>query len=300
MGATSSGIRGPVALVGLGLMGGSLARALRAGQPEVEILGVDPDSRTGARALDEGVIDRFDAGGEGLLPDAATVVYAGPLRAMFGVMEDHAPRIAPDALVTDLVSLNAPVLERARALGLADRFISAHPMCGSEASGYGASDGALYQGATIHLSADPETRESRGGEGVAFWSSVGGVPDWIDAREHDRTMAWVSHLPQLVSNALAGALHAAGIQPGQLGPGARQMTRLAGSSPEMWKDLLDASAPVTGTGLTSVARGLQVVADLLARRDLDRIVEFMELTREWRTGEAETGGVPGERREHAP
>jgi prephenate dehydrogenase len=62
------------------------------------------------------------------------------------------------------------------------------------------------------------------------------------------------------------------------------MTRLAGSSPEVWRDLLEASAPVTGTGLTSIARALNVLADLLARRDMDRVVEFMERTRRWREG----------------
>jgi prephenate dehydrogenase len=94
-------------------------------------------------------------------------------------------------------------------------------------------------------------------------------------------MAWVSHLPQLVSNALAGALDAAGCERAELGPGGRDMTRLAGSSPEVWRDLLQASAPVTGLGLTSVANGLNVLADLLARRDVDRIAEFMERTRRW-------------------
>jgi prephenate dehydrogenase len=112
------------------------------------------------------------------------------------------------------------------------------------------------------------------------------VPRWSEAEEHDRRMAWVSHLPQLVANALAGALDAAGYSRDELGPGGRDMTRLAGSNPEIWRDLLEASAPVTGTGLTSVSNALNILADLLARREVDRIAEFMARTRSWKEGGA--------------
>ncbi|TVP54803.1 MAG: prephenate dehydrogenase [Gemmatimonadales bacterium] len=274
-------LRTPILIVGLGVMGGSLARALRG--HDVELMGIDPDPLIGARALQDGVIDRFDAGGEGMVGDAGSVVYAAPLRVTLGLLEEHAPRIRPDAVVTDVVSLKAPILERARQVGLGDRFVGAHPMCGSERSGFAASSATLYRDARIYLCGDGD-----GGPVEALWRAVGGVPEWIDPAEHDRMMAWVSHLPQLVANALAGALHAAGFTPEQLGPGARDMTRLAGSNPEMWEDLLRASAPVTGTGLTSVTRALQVVGDLLARRDVDRVVEFMERTRAWRVAEDET------------
>lgn len=274
-----------VAIVGLGLMGGSLARALRSDDPDIRILGIDPDSVTGTRALSDGTIDRFDPEGDALVADADVVVYAAPLRASLGMMGEHAPRIRPEALVSDVVSLKRPVLERARELGIGDRMVGAHPLCGSEASGYGASDGSLYRDARIYLCAGPEAPETLVRRAEAFWRRSGGHPERIAADEHDRRMAWVSHLPQLVANALAGALHAAGYEPHDLGPGARDMTRLAGSSPAMWQDLLAASAPVTGTGLTSVTRALNTVADLLARRDLGRITEFMERTREWRAGD---------------
>lgn len=286
-----------VAIVGLGLMGGSLARALRVEDPDVRILGVDPNSVTGTRALSEGTIDRFDPEGDTLVADADVVVYAAPLRATLAMMGEHASRIGSEALVTDLVSLKGPILNRARELGLGDRTVGAHPLCGSEASGFGASDPDLFRDARIYLCGDEGVPDDLVRRAVEFWRRSGGKTERIGADEHDRRMAWVSHLPQLVANALAGALHAAGYEPADLGPGARDMTRLAASSPAMWQDLLAVSAPVTGTGLTSVTRALNIVADLLARRDIDRIAEFMERTRDWR---AEAGAAPSTSAAAAP
>lgn len=274
-----------VVVAGLGLMGGSVARTLARVHPEVQVDGIDPDPVAGARALDAGVIGRYDAEGSHLAGEADLVVLAAPLKAALRSMTDLVPHLGPDTVVTDLVSLNRPLLERAASLGMAHRFVGAHPLCGSEASGFAAATDRLFEDAPVWLSADeaapPEVRQRV----ESFWSGLGGQPHWTDAREHDERMAWVSHLPQLVSNALAGAIHAAGYAPSDLGPGGRDMTRLAGSSPDMWTDLLETSAPVLGTGLTSMGRALQVVGDLLARREVDRIAEFMERTRAWQMEE---------------
>jgi prephenate dehydrogenase len=288
--AGGEGIPGPpgtVMVVGLGLMGGSLARALKALPEPPEVLGVDPDPVQGSLALEAGAVDRFDPEGIGFLGEADLVVYAAPLGETLRLLREHRGLSREDALITDVVSLKAPLLELAAREGFGDRFVGAHPLCGGEGSGFGASRDGLFREARVFLCRG----EGPSGEAAArvepFWQALGARTEWIDAGEHDRRMAWVSHLPQLVANALAGALDAAGWHPDELGPGGRDMTRLAGSSPAVWKDLLTTSAPLTGAGLTSVSRALNVLADLLARRDMGRVAEFMERTREWRSGEAE-------------
>ncbi|MFW5904980.1 MAG: prephenate dehydrogenase, partial [bacterium] len=238
-----------------------------------------------ARAVEEGLVYAFGTPGDGLLREAELVVLATPLRAAVEFLEEGRAELSEGALVTDVVSLNVPLLDAASESGLSARFVTGHPMCGSERSGLDAARSDLYDGARIWLSAAPEAGPEVRRRAQTFWQTVGAHPEWRDAGEHDRLMAWVSHLPQLVSNALAGALDSAGLRPEDLGPGARDMTRLAASSPELWRDLLDHSAPVTGAGLTSVSRALNVVADLLARRELDRLAEFMDLTRRWARGE---------------
>ncbi len=273
-----------MAIVGLGLMGGSLALALRSRTPSIRILGIDVDPVVGTRALGDGLVDRFELPGDGMDREVELVVLAGPPRAALGFIAEEGATLSADTLLTDLTGLNAPILRTSEHVGLSDRTVSAHPLCGSQESGLAAARGDLYRDAPIWLSATsapPEIRRRI----QKFWEGTGGDCEWIEAQEHDRRMAWVSHLPQLVANALAGALDSAGFRPEDLGPGGRDMTRLAASSPPLWSELLDHSAPITGTGLTSVSRALSVVADLLARRDLDRIEEFMELTRRWSLGQ---------------
>lgn len=274
-----------VAVVGLGLMGGSLCRALKALDSPPRVIGWDLRQAAGAMALEAGAVDRFEVGGPEGLAAAGLVVYATPLRATLSLIPRHAGMVREDAVLTDVVSLNEPVLRAAQAAGLSGRFVSAHPICGGEASGFAAGRADLYRGATVWLSA--------GGEGggdahrcvESLWRTLGGSPRWVAPGEHDRRMGWVSHLPQLVANALAAALDAQGCSPDELGPGGRDMTRLAGSNPTIWRDLLEASAPVTGAGLTGVANALNVLADLIARRELDRVADFMERTRRWTAGE---------------
>ena len=274
-------VEGPVAVVGLGLVGGSLVRALHALPEAPEVLGVDADPLAGARAMEAGLIQRFEPGGTTLVGEASAVAYAVPLAALPSLLASHGPLLRADALVTDVLSLKGPVRKAMGDAGLTGRFVGAHPMAGGERRGFGASRDGLFHGARVWLTGKGEAEPAFLDRGAAFWAAVGGRTEWIDAEEHDRRMAWVSHLPQLVANALAGALDSAGFDPGDLGPGGRDMTRLAGSSPEMWKDLLPYSAGTTGAGLTSVSRALNVVADLLARREVDRIAEFMERTRVW-------------------
>jgi prephenate dehydrogenase len=283
------GIPGPpgtVLVVGLGLMGGSLARALKALPEPPGVLGVDPDPVQGSLALEAGAVDRFDPEGIGFLGEADLVVYAAPLGETLRLLREHRGLWGEDALLTDVVSLKAPLLDLAAREGFGKRFVGAHPLCGGEGSGFGASRDDLFRGGRVFLCRDEGTSEGAAAGVEGFWQALGAGTEWVDAGEHDRRMAWVSHLPQLVANALAGALDAAGWSPDDLGPAGRDMTRLAGSSPAVWKDLFTTSAPLTGAGLTSVSRALNVLADLLARRDMDRIAEFMERTRDWRSGEA--------------
>ncbi len=278
-----------MAVLGLGLMGGSLCRSLKALPDPPRILGSDPAPIQGTQALEAGAVDRFDLDPHTILPEADIVVYAAPMGSTLSLIREHADAWNDHALITDVVSLKAPVLRAATSAGRGLQFVGAHPICGGEGSGFQAGRTGLYQDVPVWLCADegvaPEVRR----RAETFWSQLGGVPQWIGAEEHDERMAWVSHLPQLLANALAGALDAAGYQPEELGPGGQDMTRLAGSNPEMWKDLLEVSAPTTGTGLTSVAKALNVLGDLLARREVERIAEFMERTRVWREGDVDHG-----------
>lgn len=274
-------IEGPVGIAGLGVMGGSLARALSAWGVPVRGFSPDPDEARAAR--DAGAVAEIAPTVEASAAGVRWWVVATPLSALPAVFSAGA-RSAPPRVI-DLASLQAPALAAARGAGLGPVHRSAHPMVGSERSGFGASQAALYAGAPVWLSRAP-VAEGGGAldrEVEAFWRAVGAEPAWIDAAEHDRRMAAASHLPQVGANLIAALMEEAGLSPADLGPGGLDTTRLAGSAPEMWLDLLPHSAPALVPLLERLAEASAELARDLENHDHDRVATLLARTRRWRT-----------------
>jgi prephenate dehydrogenase len=269
-----------VAVVGLGLVGGSLVRALARLPEPPRVLGASPDAadREGAErdARAHTAADAADLVGE-----ADVVVYAAPLAAIVAMLPAHARAVRADALVTDVAGLKRPVLEAAARAGLGDRFVGAHPLAGGEGSGFAGGRADLFRGARVFLCADAAQPSARA-RAESLWRAVDARPTWVGAEDHDRLMVKVSHLPQLVANALALTLEEQGIRADELGPGGRDMTRLAESPPKMWADLL----AHTGVDAAGLLRGgadrLEDVAVRLERGDGAGVADLMARTRAWR------------------
>ncbi|MFL5539496.1 MAG: prephenate dehydrogenase [Longimicrobiaceae bacterium] len=225
-----------VAVAGLGLIGGSVARDLAAAG--VRVLGWDLDEPSVDAALREGVVSAALGPGFEGLEDADVLVVAVPVGAAAAVLEAALPRLARARLVTDTGSTKASIVAAAERLGLGERFVGAHPLAGDHRAGWEASRTGLFAGATIYLC--PTQRSSAAAVSLAreLWSGIGGVPLEIGADGHDRLLAWTSHLPQVVSTALANALASQGIARAALGPGGRDVTRLAASPAGVWLDIL--------------------------------------------------------------
>ena len=270
-----------VAIVGLGLIGGSLARALAALNRPPRVVATSQRASNLELAERAGAIEAGSTDPEAVLAGADLVVYATPLDVTLRLLADHRGRWPAGAVVTDVASLKGPVEEAMRALGESARYTGSHPMAGGEGSGFRHSAADLLAGATVWL-----TGTGTGAAGVeALWRAVGAHPRWTTADEHDRLMSWCSHLPQLASNALARVLEESGHAPCDLGTGGTDMVRLAGSSPEMWLPLLARSE--AGDALRNLARIAREFAEALDRRDLKAIEDWMRSTRSWRAGAAE-------------
>ena len=278
-----------VAVVGLGLIGGSLVRGLARLPAPPRVLGVSPDvdDREGAQRH-PGVVAVADAAD--VVGEANVVVYATPMNVILELLPLHARLFREDALVTDVAGLKRPVLDAARRAGLAGRFIGSHPMAGGEAVGFDGGRPDLFQDARVWLCADPPREPSRSARLEAFWRALGGSPTWAEPDVHDQLMVRVSHLPQLVSNSLALALEFAGVAPADLGPGGRDMTRLAASSPATWTDLIEHRA----TDVAKLLRELGIQVGELAARieagDIEAVSELMVRTRDWRAGSGDSTG----------
>jgi len=271
---------GTVAVIGLGLMGGSLARALRSLTPAPEVVGFSSSEQDLEGAMEAGVLDRPARDAEEAAASGDLVVYATPLGVTLELLSRHTAVWQGGAVVSDLASLKAPVAAQARAVGVEARWVGAHPMTGGEGSGFGASSDALYRGAPVWLCGRDASPDARA-RVAHLWSLLGASPAWITEREHDARMVGASHLPQILANALVGWMARAGLTPADLGPGGRDMTRLAASSPDMWSDLFRHSAPALSPALHELARTLSMLADRLDAKDIAAIARLMDETRQW-------------------
>lgn len=279
----AEGPLGRVAILGLGLMGGSLARGLSELGLARRVTGWSLRSTERDAALTAGAVTLAAADWREAVSDADLVILAVPLGPAVELLEELGDAAPPSATLTDVVSLKAPLEVAAGRAGVEDRWVGSHPMVGGEASGFWASRADLYEGATVWV-AGGEAFEEHLQRVDRLWRGLGAVPRRMDAGAHDRSMALASHLPQLASNALAAVLAEKGVSPSDLGPGGRDMTRLSVSRPEMWLDLLAESSPELVDGLRALGREAERVAGLVETRDLSGIAELMRATAAWKEG----------------
>jgi len=273
---------GRVAILGLGLMGGSLARAISDLELADRVTGWSPESTERDAALTAGALTFAAAEWPQAVSDADLIVVAAPLEATRTLLEQLGGEAPVGATLTDVAGLKRPVADVVRDAGLLNRWVGSHPMAGSHESGFWASRADLFAGARVWTVCDDLADEVHQARVRRLWVSLGAKPAPIGAEEHDRLMAHVSHVPQLVANALAAALADANVDPSELGPGAREMTRLAASSPEVWGDLLRHAPPEVSEALRSVAQTLERLAELVDQGDSAGLDRAMRDTRSWR------------------
>ena len=230
-----------IAILGLGLIGGSLALALRQAHLTEHIAGYDIDPETTRHARERGAITQDCATVEEAVQGAELVILATPIRELPALLAQIAPTLKPGALVTDTASTKRQVVQWARAaLPAHVVFVGGHPMAGSERSGIEAAEAALFTGCTYCLTPTSETpreavdRLSELVTGLAAHALV------LDAQEHDRLVAGISHLPFVLSAAMVHILGQAREWPQMaalVAGGYRDMSRLVAGSPLMHEDI---------------------------------------------------------------
>jgi prephenate dehydrogenase len=276
--AINSGLR-CVAVAGLGLIGGSAARDLAA--RGVRVLGHDRDCAAVDAALGEDVISAALGDDLAGVEDADALMIAVPVRAAAELLERAAPRLAAVPLVTDAGSTKRGIVRAAERLGLGARFVGAHPLAGDHRSGWEASRPGLFAGAPVYLCPAAQASDEARRLARELWAMLGGVVTEMDADEHDRRLGWTSHLPHVVSAALAAALAERGVARGDLGPGGRDVTRLAGGSPEMWTDIALENADALLSAIEAMGAELAAFRDAIASRDPEAIRAAFERARRW-------------------
>ncbi|HWZ33650.1 MAG TPA: prephenate dehydrogenase/arogenate dehydrogenase family protein [Bryobacteraceae bacterium] len=237
-----------VSIVGVGLIGGSFALALRKAGFAGKIIGVSSPETVRA-ALDRGVIDQAlplrDAAGQSDL-----IYLAQPIDRILTTLDQIDPYVASGTLITDAGSTKAAIVARAAKSIRRGRFVGGHPMAGKQTRGVAEAEAGLFQGRAYVLTSHDAALE-------AWIERIGARVVILDAQEHDRLVALTSHLPQLISTALAASIAA---EPGAArvtGPAAIDLTRLAMSPYEIWRDIFATNGSSIDAALGAFIERLQ-------------------------------------------
>ena len=274
-----------IAVIGLGLMGGSMARALHV--RGVRVLGYDRDGTQLDAAVREGVVHEPMQSDLAGLESAEVVILALPVDATLAMLACLPARIGQARLVMDLASTKRSIVAAAEAAGLGMRYVGAHPLTGSHRRGWGASRASLFEDARVFLCRAPSTTPAALELAESLWHELRAGVELLDASMHDDQMAWRSHLPHLLSSALAVTLRDAGVRRSALGPGGRDMTRLAGGSPTMWSPIVDDNAVAIADALAACEARLRSFREALVQGDTAATRRFLQTAVEWFDGEPE-------------
>jgi prephenate dehydrogenase len=231
-----------LSLVGLGLLGGSVAKAARAEGLADEIVAVGRDRARLEPALRDGVVDRISTHLEEGVAGSDFCLLATPVATLTALLPAVWPALPDDAVLTDVGSTKAAIVSAAEALARTRplAFVGSHPMAGSEKSGYGVSRRDLFNRATVIITPTERTDSHAVKRVSAFWEAMGGRLVTLDPVTHDRATAAISHLPHLVADALVDAVVRMDPRFFEVaGRGFKDTTRIAASDARVFRAALD-------------------------------------------------------------
>lgn len=281
-----------VVVCGVGLIGGSFAMALRRAGLASRIVGVGRSAASLERAVERGIIDEAASGWANALDGADFVLLAPPVGQMEAIMAAMAPHLAPGTVVTDAGSTKRDVIEAVyRHLGgHLGHVVPAHPIAGAETSGVEAAFDSLYVGKKVVVTPLPENEPSAILRVRQAWEACGAVIHEMPPHEHDRVFAAVSHLPHLLAFGLVHDLACRANAEQLFGfaaSGFRDFTRIAGSHPEMWRDICIANRQSLLAELDQYLAELAYMRALLLSADGDRLEQLFGEARKARNDWAE-------------
>lgn len=283
-----------IAIVGLGLMGGSLALALKRHDPAPAIIGITRQKATFKTALAGHTIDvgsdRLEAA-----RDADMVVLATPVRTIVRQLGELAEIARDGATLLDLGSTKRAIVAAMNALPERLQAIGGHPLCGKEVTGLGAAEAALYQDKMFVLTPSARTTPGARAAALALVHAIGARPIEVLAERHDRVVAAISHLPFVVASTLTVAV-AADVEDGELksqlaASGYRDTSRLAASDTDMMLDILLTNSENVADFMRQFSRAFGELADAIYDEDepflRERLARAALVRRQWKAPDAE-------------
>jgi prephenate dehydrogenase len=275
---------GKLVIIGVGLIGGSFSMALKKARVVRRVVGVGRTKKNLDTALRRGVIDEASRDAASAVRDADLVLIGTPVGQMPAVMADIAPALARTTVITDGGSTKQNVIAHARRLlgEHFERFVPSHPIAGTENSGAAAAFADLYRERNVIMVPQPETKRSAVRLVRAAWETCGARIVSLDARKHDEIFAAVSHLPHVLIFALVSMLAKrkdAATLLGFSGGGLRDTVRIAGSSPEMWRDICVANRDALMELLDAYSEEIELARGAIENADGEVLTDMFNRAR---------------------
>ena len=287
-----------IALVGVGLLGGSIGLAAKKRGLARMVEGYVRRTQSIAECLKTGAVDRADCDLSRVITGADLVILCTPIAQMGPLVSQMLPALSAGALVTDVGSVKAPVVAELEPLILRAKaqFIGSHPMAGAEKMGVAAAHAELFQGAICAITPGPRSEPTALARLERFWKELGAVPLQLSPDLHDDLVSRSSHLPHVVAAELANyvlsPVHARE-QALLCANGFRDTTRIAAGSPEMWRDISLANRRNLARVLGVFIEDLQEFQLALERQDVQAIEEFFKQAKERRDAwQSQTSSSP--------
>jgi prephenate dehydrogenase len=265
-----------IAVLGVGLIGGSIGLAARA-RLDAEVAGFDPDRELLDRASGLGAIDSAEESVAAAVEGAELVFCAAPVMALPALAADALDAAGAQCAVTDVGSVKRDVIA---ALGSDGRFVGGHPLAGAETSGVEGARADLFEGARWYLTPTSNTGGVLYDRVQRAIADIGARPQAIEAETHDRLMATVSHLPHVLANVLvtqaASALSEESEHLPEVGPSFRDATRVAGANPAIWGDIFTGNREAVAAEIDAAVARLSEAADLIRSGEPDAVAAWHE------------------------
>ena len=273
-------------IVGLGLIGGSLAKAARHYCGVPEIVAYNRHTDVLEAALAEGVIDRATTQLDETFANCDVIVLCTPVAMLYPCAKALLPYLSPQTILTDVGSVKGELMAQMEALSGQVTFVGGHPMTGSERSRYPASRPHLFENAYYLFTPTAQTPDWALTTLTEFAAQIGAIPITLSPAEHDHAVAAISHLPHVVAAGLVNYVKqadtAAGVMHLLAAGGFRDLTRIASSSPEMWDNICTQNREEILEAIAALETVLADFKQKLARHDSPAVYEYFAVARDYR------------------
>ena len=290
-----------LSIIGVGLIGGSVGRALRDASAATEVIGYGRNPTHLSRAVDLGLVDHWSTVLSDAVAGAEVVMVATPVGAMLGLFQQLAELVSPTCIITDAGSVKKKVVDAARAsLGSSMvRFVPGHPIAGLERSGVEAAAGDLFKGHKVILTPTPDTDPKALAQIAALWRTTGAQLMDMSPERHDRLLALTSHLPHMLAYALVNLLAGQAQDEDECfdlaAGGFYDISRIASSDPVMWRDICLHNADELLARMGEYQEMMDRLAVLVRSKDAEGLEQMFRRARSARSRieDRRKDGAPG-------